>query len=288
MARPPTTRSTPTSSSPITPTAPRIAVALDFSLRAKGKSLDDFMRTMWLNHGKPEIPYSMHDARHALITTSGDSAWAVDFWTRYVEGHELPDYAPLLDRAGIVAPEDRTPGNRGLAGTSVRRPAGAAGGAARRRRAAPRPSTARRASRAHRQDTPLYAAGLDAGDVINTVDGKAVTTAAEFAADVAAHKPGDRIDRGVHRLGRASAPRRSRSARIRPCEAVTYEDAGTHAERGAAGVPQQLAGIEGQVTLPLHLIDAFADGPFTGNPAAVVLLDAARPRRVDAAASPWK
>jgi PhzF family phenazine biosynthesis protein len=38
-----------------------------------------------------------------------------------------------------------------------------------------------------------------------------------------------------------------------------------------------VAGIEGQVTLPLHLIDAFADGPFTGNPAAVVLLDAARP-----------
>lgn len=31
------------------------------------------------------------------------------------------------------------------------------------------------------------------------------------------------------------------------------------------------------MTLPLHLIDAFADGPFTGNPAAVVLLDAARP-----------
>ncbi len=31
------------------------------------------------------------------------------------------------------------------------------------------------------------------------------------------------------------------------------------------------------MTLPLHLIDAFADGPFTGNPAAVVLLPAARP-----------
>ncbi len=28
--------------------------------------------------------------------------------------------------------------------------------------------------------------------------------------------------------------------------------------------------------LPLHLVDAFADGPFTGNPAAVVRLDAAR------------
>lgn len=31
------------------------------------------------------------------------------------------------------------------------------------------------------------------------------------------------------------------------------------------------------MTLPLHLIDAFVDGPFTGNPAAVVLLDATRP-----------
>jgi PhzF family phenazine biosynthesis protein len=31
------------------------------------------------------------------------------------------------------------------------------------------------------------------------------------------------------------------------------------------------------VTLKLHLIDAFADGPFTGNPAAVTLLDSPRP-----------
>ncbi|MGH7523653.1 MAG: PhzF family phenazine biosynthesis protein [Gemmatimonadales bacterium] len=31
------------------------------------------------------------------------------------------------------------------------------------------------------------------------------------------------------------------------------------------------------MTLPLHLIDAFAEAPFTGNPAAVVLLDTPRP-----------
>ena len=31
------------------------------------------------------------------------------------------------------------------------------------------------------------------------------------------------------------------------------------------------------MSLPLHLIDAFSDGAFTGNPAAVVLLDDARP-----------
>ncbi len=33
------------------------------------------------------------------------------------------------------------------------------------------------------------------------------------------------------------------------------------------------------MSLPLHLIDAFSDGAFTGNPAAVVLLDGPRPDR---------
>ncbi len=79
-----------------------IAVALDFSLRTRGKSLDDFMRGLWLRFGKPEVPYSMSGARQVLIATSGDSAWATDFWSRYVEGHEFPDYGPLLERAGIL------------------------------------------------------------------------------------------------------------------------------------------------------------------------------------------
>src|ERR1019366_1935050 len=49
------------------------------------------------------------------------------------------------------------------------------------------------------------------------------------------------------------------------------------ADGRAVGLPQQVVGIAGQVTLKLHLIDAFADGPFTGNPAAVTLLDSPRP-----------
>ncbi len=174
-----------------------IAVALDFSLRAKGKSLDDFMRTMWINHGKPEITYSMHDARHALITTSGDSAWAVDFWTRYVEGHELPDYPTLLARAGISV-QKSNPGQPWVGGTI-----GAGGGGGRGGRgggrgaaaAAPDPNAPADPARvaAAQAGTPLYIAGLDAGDVINTVDGKAITTGAEFNAAVAGHKPGDKM-----------------------------------------------------------------------------------------------
>jgi predicted metalloprotease with PDZ domain len=166
-----------------------IASALDFSLRARGKSLDDFMRTMWLNHGKPEIPYSMHDARHALITTSGDSAWAVDFWTRFVEGHELPDYAPLLERAGILLRKSNAgqPWVGGFFGAAGGGRGGRGGGNAGATTDVPARVAGAPAG------TPLYAAGLDAGDVINTVDGKPITTSAEFAAEVAAHKPGDRI-----------------------------------------------------------------------------------------------
>lgn len=173
-----------------------IAVALDFSLRAKGKSLDDFMRQMWLTFGKTEVAYSMHDARHALIQVSGDSGWAVDFWTRYVQGHELPDYATLLDPAGIVvtaagAGRAWVGGTFG-AGGGGRGSRGAAGrGGAADPNAAPAPDPARVAGAP--ANTPLYQAGLDAGDVITAVDGKIIGTAADFAAIVATHKPGDRM-----------------------------------------------------------------------------------------------
>ncbi len=163
-----------------------IAVALDFALRAKGTSLDDFMRTMWLRHGKPEIPYSMRDARHALIATSRDSAWAVDFWTRYVEGHELPDYATLLARAGLLL-QKSAPGGPWVGGQigpdSDDRVATAASD--------PHTPASPAMVSAAPAGTPIYQAGLDAGDVINSVDGRTITTAVEFAAAVAGHRPAD-------------------------------------------------------------------------------------------------
>lgn len=197
-----------------------IAIALDFSLRARGRSLDDFMRTMWLNHGKPEIPYSMHDARHALITTSGDSAWAVDFWTRYVEGHELPNYAPLLEPAGILV-QKSSPGQPwigGFIGGGGRVGRGGAPPAA-----APNDPPARVASAP--AGSPLYQAGLDAGDVITSVDGKLIRTAAEFATAVAGHKPGDKMSVAYTNLAgqRTSTITIAENPQL---QAVLVEDAG--------------------------------------------------------------
>ena len=90
-----------------------IALALDLSLRDRTDSrlsLDDFMRAMWRKYGKPggsregyvDHPYTIADAEATLAEVSGDRAFARDFFARYIQGHEVADYARLLARAGFV------------------------------------------------------------------------------------------------------------------------------------------------------------------------------------------
>jgi predicted metalloprotease with PDZ domain len=88
-----------------------LALALDLSLRQRsgGKvTLDDYMRGMWRVHGKPasapgyvEKPYTLADARARLAEVS-DRTFADDFFSRYIEGREVPDYAKLLAAAGVT------------------------------------------------------------------------------------------------------------------------------------------------------------------------------------------
>src|SRR5689334_5873377 len=88
-----------------------IALALDLSLRERtnGKlTLDDYMRAMWKVHGRPaaapgyvEKPYTLADARARLAEIT-DRAFADDFFNRFIEGREVPDYAKLLAVAGVT------------------------------------------------------------------------------------------------------------------------------------------------------------------------------------------
>ena len=90
-----------------------IATALDLSLRGRsdGKiTLDDYMRSMWLAYGKPDgpspaiiaKPYTLQDARDRLADVSGDRAFANDFFDKYIEGRQAPDYGSLFARAGLT------------------------------------------------------------------------------------------------------------------------------------------------------------------------------------------
>ncbi len=163
-----------------------IALALDLTLRARSEgriTLDDFMRAMWRVHGKPggsregyvDRPYSSADAETRLAEVSGDRAFARDFFSRYIQGRELADYAPLLARAGFVV-RKRNAG-RAWWGDVRMEP---------------------RSGRVYITalvvaNSPAYAAGLEQGDELRQIDGTRIEVASDASTIVRRHKAGDRL-----------------------------------------------------------------------------------------------
>jgi predicted metalloprotease with PDZ domain len=175
-----------------------IALALDLSLRSRSDgrvTLDDFMRAMWTTYGKPggaregyvDHPYTAADAEARLADISGDSSFARDFFARYIEGHEVADYAPLLLKAGLVL-RKQFPGRASWGQVRLEARSGAV------RISAPTPS-----------DSPAYAAGLDAGDTIRQIDGAAMTALADVTGAIARHKPGETMS--VQFVDRTNMPK---------------------------------------------------------------------------------
>jgi predicted metalloprotease with PDZ domain len=91
-----------------------IAAGLDLTLRERfNTSLDEYMRALWRDYGQyqsssgtPERPYTVTDLRNELANVSGDSQFANDFFRRYVEGGEVPDFATLFAPAGFRFSQD--------------------------------------------------------------------------------------------------------------------------------------------------------------------------------------
>ena len=190
-----------------------IGLALDLSLRARGKSLDALMQEMWRRFGAqtsglaPARGYSVADVEAALAAVSGDAAFARDFFARYIIGSELPDYASLLARAGFLlrqaAPQEAWMGDTRLSafeGEVVVAGPTAAG-------------------------SPMYAVGLSAGDRILTLDATPIATTADVARVLAAKRPGDALRvTWQSRSGETSA---TMTLQANPrVEVVPFEDAG--------------------------------------------------------------
>ena len=90
-----------------------LGAALDLTLRDRsdGKiTLDDYMRALWDKFGRSssrrqgyvESPYTLVDLKTTLADVSGDATFAAQFFARYIEGHDVVDYATLLSRAGLL------------------------------------------------------------------------------------------------------------------------------------------------------------------------------------------
>jgi predicted metalloprotease with PDZ domain len=158
-----------------------LALALDLELRARsnGKvTLDDYMRAMWKAHGKPggsqpglvAKPYTLEDARARLGEVAGDPNFANDFFERFVHGREIPNYAALLEPAGVVV-RQRNPGAPWIGAQMDR-------------------ENAARVGSLVPFGTPAFAAGLEEGDVITSFGGTAFTTLAAALKD---RKPGEQV-----------------------------------------------------------------------------------------------
>lgn len=171
-----------------------IALGLDLSLRERSDgaiTLDDYMRTLWRSHGAPggpapgvvARPYTLVDARTALAETAGDSAFADEFFGRYIEGREAIDYERLVAQAGLVlrqgSPSRAWAGltlDAGSDGATVARPPGF--------------------------DSPAADAGIAQDDRIVELAGDSVSGPEDVSRILARHGPGDTVPvRFIRRSG---------------------------------------------------------------------------------------
>ena len=190
-----------------------LGLALDLTLRGEhDATLDDFMRAMWRDFGRhqsaaltPARPYTLRDLRVMLGRVSRDTAFANDFFRRYIEGRDVPDFARLLARAGFR-----------LAADSVVRPY--LGGSL-----ADDPNAV--FVNWSIENGSLYQAGIVNGDVIHAIDGEATASIQALDSIIARRNVGDVVRVDVTQRGqRKVIPMTLRgSARLR---LATYESAG--------------------------------------------------------------
>ena len=161
-----------------------IGLGLDWTLRTRFNcTLDDFMKLLWERHGEPEKPYTLPDIEKALADLTQDPAFAQDFFRRHIYGKELMPYESLAKQMGLVM-RFSAPGKAILALEPLRFENG---------RATIFTGTY--------QNSPLYQAGLDRGDVILTVDGKGLKDQKALDELLAKKKPGEQLTLEVEQHG---------------------------------------------------------------------------------------
>ncbi len=165
-----------------------LGLALDLSLRDRSDgrtTLDTYMRALWARHGRPgqktpgmvATPYTTDDLKAVLAEVSGDPQFAQTFFARYIQGHDVVDYGPLLARAGLTL-KKRNPGAAFFTGSQQLNFEG--GGGARVAAQVP-------------FDSWMYKAGIERDDLIISIDDVKLTTAAALEELLGRHKPGDQV-----------------------------------------------------------------------------------------------
>jgi predicted metalloprotease with PDZ domain len=152
------------------------ALALDLRLRSEfNLTLDDYMRQVWLDYGKPYIPYTLNDLEKALGKVTNNKLFAATFFKNYIYGIEKNNYEALLAKGGYVV-RKANPGKAWMGALTAKLHDGnviLTGGTI--------------------IGSPIYKAGVDAGDILKKMDGKDVDGSVPLADYLANKKVGDVI-----------------------------------------------------------------------------------------------
>lgn len=163
------------------------ALALDLRLRSEfNLTLDDYMRAVWLARGKVMKPYTVPDLQNDLAKLTKNPKFAADFFNRYIYGTDKNNYEALLSKAGLVL-------RKAQAGKAWAGPLSTMPGRGRSGQARTNGTEGLAIQSSTIIGTPIYKAGLDAGDIILKADGKNVKDEQAFNDVVDGKKPGDKI-----------------------------------------------------------------------------------------------
>lgn len=152
-----------------------VALALDLRLRADfNLTLDDYMRALWKEYGKPEIPFTMEALQKTLGNLTKNNKFAEDFFSKYIHGTAKEDYKSLLEKAGFILQKARP----GKAFTGFGRV---------------NFSNGKAILGATQSTSPAYKAGLNIGNVLLKINDQDIKSQADLNKIMDASKPGDQL-----------------------------------------------------------------------------------------------
>jgi predicted metalloprotease with PDZ domain len=153
-----------------------LGLALDLALREKGLNLDDFMKLMWTNFGKQEIPYTVEDIKNTLKAYAGND-FGDSFFSHYIYKTEMPDMKRLLANVGVSLTQDTSniafgaSINKGMITENTI------------------------------MGSSAYKAGLENGDKIIKIGDSQINDSVDISSILRTYKPNDEVNIVYERLG---------------------------------------------------------------------------------------
>jgi S1-C subfamily serine protease len=131
-------------------------------------------------------PYTIADLQSILGKLTKNPKFAADFFKRYIYGLEKNNYETLLAKAGLIL-------RKAQSGKAWAGPLSSGGGRGKSGQTRTNGEEGFALQSNTIIGTPVYKAGLDAGDIILKADGKDIKDAQSFTDVVESKKPGDKI-----------------------------------------------------------------------------------------------